>query len=217
MPAQSIARPASNRTRDAILQAAYEEFTEHGPAGARVDRIAALAGCNKQRLYAYFKSKENLFAEVLREAHRRLGEAVPLPTDRAGLDEYVGAVFDFHRRDPSMVRLIAWEGLTFGDSPLPWREERQAFYEEKITALQRALGVDNAPAVAALLITLIGISSWPFVMPQQRNLLFIELRPEVTTIEALRASLNAFGRASIEAVASAPDDFPPGAARLLNG
>lgn len=217
MPAQSIARPVSNRTREAILQAAYDEFSEHGPAGGRVDRIAAAAGCNKQRLYAYFKSKENLFAEVLREAHRRLGEAVPLPTDRAGLDEYVGAVFDFHLRDPSMVRLIAWEGLTFGDSPLPWREERQAFYEEKIAALQRALGVANGPAVAALLIALIGISSWPFVMPQQRKLLYVEFSPGVTTVDALRASLNAFGRASIEAVASAPDDFPPRAARLLRG
>ncbi|WP_158630388.1 TetR/AcrR family transcriptional regulator [Glycomyces terrestris] len=204
MPTGSTARPTAQRTRDALLRAAYEEFTLFGPAGARVDRIADRAGCNKQRLYAYFKSKENLFGEVMREAHRRLAEEVPLPSDREELDEYVGRVFDFHRRDQSIVRLLAWEGLTYGRAALPWAEERRAFYEVKLTALRKAIGGDDPAMLAALLIELIAIASWPFVVPQQRRLLYEEYRPEVTTVDALRDSLNTLGRASIAAVARTP-------------
>jgi AcrR family transcriptional regulator len=43
-----------------ILDAALEEFSTHGVAGARVDRIASAADCNKNLLYVYFGSKENL-------------------------------------------------------------------------------------------------------------------------------------------------------------
>ena len=41
-------------TKRRILAAATEEFTKHGIAGARVDRIAAAANSNKAMLYAYF-------------------------------------------------------------------------------------------------------------------------------------------------------------------
>jgi AcrR family transcriptional regulator len=204
MPTGSTARPTAQRTRDALLHAAYAEFTQYGPAGARVDRIADRAGCNKQRIYAYFKSKENLFGEVMREAHRQLALEVPLPSDRSELDEYVGKVFDFHYRDPSVVRLLAWEGLTYGQAPLPWAEERRTFYEAKLDMLRKAIGVVDPPVLAALLIELIAIASWPFVVPQQRRLLYEAHRPGLTTVESLRDSLNALGRASIASVAKAP-------------
>ncbi|HEX9554719.1 MAG TPA: TetR family transcriptional regulator, partial [Streptosporangiaceae bacterium] len=46
-----MARNAED-TKKRILAAATEEFTEHGIAGARVDRIAAAANSNKAMLYA---------------------------------------------------------------------------------------------------------------------------------------------------------------------
>ena len=54
-----------DRTRRAILDAAVAEFCAVGPAGARIDAIAAAAGVNKRMLYHYFTSKEGLFAAVL--------------------------------------------------------------------------------------------------------------------------------------------------------
>ena len=50
-----------NETRQRIFDAAVQEFAENGFAGARIDRIAELAGVNKQRIYAYFNDKEGLF------------------------------------------------------------------------------------------------------------------------------------------------------------
>ena len=58
----------TERTKRLLLDAATTEFSEHGLAGARVDRIAAAAGVNKERIYQYFGKKDDLFAAVL--AHR---------------------------------------------------------------------------------------------------------------------------------------------------
>jgi len=58
------ARPVEN-TRPQILAAAALEFAAKGLAGARVDAIAKSSGCNKGMLYYFFKSKEELYVEVL--------------------------------------------------------------------------------------------------------------------------------------------------------
>ena len=52
-------------TRAKILEAALQEFSLNGLAGARTDRIAALAGVNKALLYYHFNSKENLYRAAL--------------------------------------------------------------------------------------------------------------------------------------------------------
>ena len=56
-------RAAESRAR--ILDAALQEFSANGLAGARTEHIAALAGVNKALLYYYFESKENLYLAAL--------------------------------------------------------------------------------------------------------------------------------------------------------
>ena len=51
----------STETRARILDAALTEFSTHGLAGARTERIAVAAGVNKALLYYYFASKEKLY------------------------------------------------------------------------------------------------------------------------------------------------------------
>ncbi len=48
-----------------ILEAAREEFVRFGLAGARVERIARRAKVNKAMIYYHFKSKENLYQQIL--------------------------------------------------------------------------------------------------------------------------------------------------------
>lgn len=50
--------------RERILAAAEAEFAAHGFAGARVERIAAVAAVNKQLLFHYFQSKVGLHQAV---------------------------------------------------------------------------------------------------------------------------------------------------------
>jgi len=58
----------AERTQQAIIAAAEEEFAAKGLAGARVDTIAEQSGVNKRMLYYYFGSKENLYVAVLERA-----------------------------------------------------------------------------------------------------------------------------------------------------
>jgi TetR/AcrR family transcriptional regulator len=54
------------RSRKAdILRAAEREFATAGYGGARIERIAAAAGVNKQLLFHYYRSKEGLFAAAV--------------------------------------------------------------------------------------------------------------------------------------------------------
>ncbi len=60
------------RTRTQILEAATDEFSARGLAGARVDSIANAAGVNKRMLYHYFGNKEDLFLAVLERAYEKI-------------------------------------------------------------------------------------------------------------------------------------------------
>ncbi len=99
----------SEATRQRILEAAVDEFAEHGIAGGRVDRIAAAAKSNKQLIYQYFGSKESLFQAVVARELARATDGMDFPTD--DLPQYAGAYFDFAMANPRMMRLVAWCGL----------------------------------------------------------------------------------------------------------
>ncbi|MBL0918124.1 MAG: TetR family transcriptional regulator [Hydrogenophaga sp.] len=64
----------AERSQNTILQAARDEFAEHGLGGARMDRIAERAGLNKRLIYYYFQDKEQLFQAVLEHAYRHIRE-----------------------------------------------------------------------------------------------------------------------------------------------
>lgn len=58
-------KPQSGESREKIISAALEEFSQYGLAGARMDRIAEVAGLNKAMLYYYFSSKEELHRAII--------------------------------------------------------------------------------------------------------------------------------------------------------
>ena len=164
-----------------------------------MDRIAERSGVNKQRIYAYFGNKEALFAAVMAKVYAHMSEAVPIPTTEEGLRSYVGEVFDYHRQS-DLVRLLAWEGLHYRDRPIPDEKEREAYYVHKTAALSLALGIDDPTSAARALIALIGVASWPFIVPQQRRLM---LGPDGDTESGwalLRASVVAHGHSIIDNV-----------------
>src|ERR1700722_20666734 len=103
-----MARDA-DRTRRRLLAAATEEFAALGIAGARIDRIAAAAGCNKALIYAYFGNKDHLF-EASFAAHVA-GFLDQVPFDVADLPGYAGRVFDYFEDDPAALRLSIWYRL----------------------------------------------------------------------------------------------------------
>jgi AcrR family transcriptional regulator len=148
-------------TKQRIFDAASAEFAEHGLAGARVDRIAQRAEANKQLIYAYFGSKEGLFAEVLA---RRLEElAEDIPPDPARLAEYAGDLLDFHADHPELTRLLMHEALHYGDRRVPSEERRRAHNAAKVQAIERGQRdgiVDPSLEPRDLLMLVIGYAVW---------------------------------------------------------
>jgi len=103
-----MARDA-DRTRRRLLAAATEEFAAFGIAGARSDRIAAAAGCNKAMIYAYFGSKDQLFGAAFTAHVGSYLEQVPF--DAADLPGYAGRLFDYFEDHPAALRLSIWYRL----------------------------------------------------------------------------------------------------------
>jgi AcrR family transcriptional regulator len=99
----------SAATRTRILDAAIEEFSAYGLAGARIDRIAEAAVANKRSIYVYFESKEKLFDAALHYVLTKMIADVPLTED--DLPGYAGRLFDYHLARPQGFRMNTWRQL----------------------------------------------------------------------------------------------------------
>ncbi|WP_182901428.1 TetR family transcriptional regulator [Microbispora sp. H10830] len=128
-------------TKARILEAARDEFSAHGIAGARVDRIAKAAGCNKNLLYIYFQSKETLFATVLEQNLRRVYDELRFTPD--DLPGYAARVFDFAMAQPGLMRLMAWAGLEQETGEVALRNAAQS---AKVSAMEAARDADAPEA-----------------------------------------------------------------------
>jgi len=61
-----LSKAHKQQTRERIVAAAATAFRTHGFEGVGIDAIMAAAGLTRGGFYAHFRSKEALFAEVLR-------------------------------------------------------------------------------------------------------------------------------------------------------
>ena len=155
----AVATRDSAATKERLLGAATEEFAAHGIAGARVDRIAAGARANKQLIYAYFGSKEQLFDAVVATSCGPLVQEVPFDPD--DLPGYVGRLFDYLIEHPEVVRLVLWAGLERPTAIAPFEADSYRAKLKALTETQRDGRVDATFAPADLLALLLGlVGAW---------------------------------------------------------
>lgn len=130
-------------TKEHIVAAAMAEFSGYGIAGARVDRIAQTAGCNKNLIYIYFGSKEKLFAAVLDRSLLQIYEAVDFTPD--DLPGYAARVFEFALARPDVMRLMAWSALERRPEAIDV-ESRGTEFSDKVAALTAAQSDGRLPS-----------------------------------------------------------------------
>ncbi len=99
----------ADETRARIMKAATEEFAAYGIAGARMDRVAAQAASSKERIYAYFGNKEQLFDAVFSNSVKAYFDEVDF--DASDLPAYAGRMFDYFADAPERLRLSTWYRL----------------------------------------------------------------------------------------------------------
>ena len=157
----------ADRSRRALLDAALEEFSLRGFAGARVADIARRAGVNKQLINYYFGSKEGLYLALQRAWLDReesfAPPEVPLP------DLVVRYLLDA-LADPRSLRLLLWRGLA-DDSAPDSRPDRQPDLD-RVGRRQAASEVAADLDPAAVLLAGMGMVAAPIAMPQVARELF---------------------------------------------
>lgn len=122
-------RDADSPKRQAILVAAGDLFVAQGYGAVSMDAIAKAASVSKATLYAYFASKDVLFATIIREACREnvaAGNFIPdtaMDIGRA-LTDLGGRMLRFllEPRALAIYRVVVSEGTRFP-------ELGRAFYE----------------------------------------------------------------------------------------
>jgi AcrR family transcriptional regulator len=117
---KSARETRSAERRETILAAALAEFSARGFEATRLDDVASRAKIAKGTIYLYFRDKESLFQELIRDmltpligTIQTLG-AVDLPlavlADRLA-DMFVREVYETPRKE--IVRLMITEGRRF--------------------------------------------------------------------------------------------------------
>ncbi|HEY2074827.1 MAG TPA: TetR family transcriptional regulator [Streptosporangiaceae bacterium] len=155
---------SAEQTKARILDAAFREFAEHGIAGARVDRIATNAACNKNLIYVYFDSKEALFATVL---DRHLSDAYAgIRFTAEDLPGLARRVFDYAQANPDVYRLLAWATLERGTALPPARETEHDRKLPLIQAEQKSGAIQtDAPPELILMAVMALATAWSPVFP----------------------------------------------------
>jgi AcrR family transcriptional regulator len=106
--------------REAIIEAALEEFVARGFAATRLDDVARRAGVAKGTIYLHFEDKEALFQELVRTALVPLIGRLAAPPSaggsvRAALESFAQTFAQevVATRRGDIVRLIIAEGARF--------------------------------------------------------------------------------------------------------
>lgn len=107
-------------TKERILEAALEIFSQKGFHTATTDEIAERAGVGKGTLYRYFETKEKLFEELVRlrldELEKRAESIIDGQDDvLTMITKYIRTYFEFFDRNQHLYRLIVREQLDLGE------------------------------------------------------------------------------------------------------
>ncbi len=101
------------------MKAAFKEFSQHGFAGTRLDRVAKAAKCNIRMVYHYFGDKKGLYVAVLEAAYADLRQKeaeLKIDVDRPleGMIELMRFTFLYFQNNPMFEGLLRAENMVRG-------------------------------------------------------------------------------------------------------
>ncbi|MEV4257168.1 TetR family transcriptional regulator [Spirillospora sp. NPDC049652] len=148
----------AERSKRLLLDAALEEFSAKGYAGARVQDIADRAGVNKQLISYYYGGKAGLYAAIGRSWAEREAE---FATPDIPLPELMVRYLEHSMNEPRATRLNAWMGLTGDYAGLP--SGREDMSDLRRRQAEGELAADLDPEMVMLI--MMAAVSVPTTMP----------------------------------------------------
>jgi AcrR family transcriptional regulator len=151
-----------------ILDAAAKQFATEGYAGSRMDEIAAACGVSKSMLYHYFKKKEDVLADILKEHISRLIESIgdyikrATPADKFEYFRGFAEVYLHPSGNSRASHVVALHDMRY---LTPQQRKKQVKLERKLlelieTILQKMRSGDSRSSYRVSAFLLIGMLSW---------------------------------------------------------
>jgi AcrR family transcriptional regulator len=163
-------------SRDKICDVAEALFARRGYSGVGLREVAAEVGLGKSSLFHHFRSKAQLYCEVLDRALVRIAERLePVVASPAApeerLERWIEGVVDSLAEQPTTARLLLralFEEEQFAEEPPPELARAEATLAQLISGLERLLaegferGVFLPVSVPHTVQSLIGASVYHF-------------------------------------------------------
>jgi AcrR family transcriptional regulator len=108
VPVEQSSKGKGARTRLKLVEAAEEVFNTYGYYDASIVKITEAAGVAQGTFYVYFRSKKEIFDEVVADLNRRVRHAMSeaargATTSSRGRTPWFCWVFSLHHGTPSAV------------------------------------------------------------------------------------------------------------------
>ncbi|MGB7819157.1 MAG: TetR/AcrR family transcriptional regulator [Ornithinibacter sp.] len=157
----TVTDPATATSRERILQAATELFAERGYDATSTRTIAEAVGLNIATVAYHVGGKNELYLEVMRQAHQSQGEAMAAPLAelraaggsptqvRAALGAFVDAYLSFCIANPHVPALWMRRWLAEGTDVAQLEEDYAGPLVREVSTVVRGL-LDRAGLAAAL-------------------------------------------------------------------
>jgi AcrR family transcriptional regulator len=142
-PGNSSVPDRKSRTRNCILRAAEKQFIRRGYRGTTMDDIAREAEVSKATIYAYFKGKEELLAEMQGEAFgslaRRAGQAVQGEEEPLLLlEQAFDSCYDLIQRRESLLGIYGHDPGLNCRAPMPVVHKLESEALERLSSVVRS-------------------------------------------------------------------------------
>jgi AcrR family transcriptional regulator len=109
-------RQTADERREAVLEAARDEFAQHGLHGASTDAIARQAGISQPYLFRLFRTKRELFVACTARGYERVITTFRTAADGVPRDERMGAMGRAYRALLEDRTLLLFQMQTYAAS-----------------------------------------------------------------------------------------------------
>jgi AcrR family transcriptional regulator len=167
---------AKQQTREKVLLAARQLFTERGYEGATIRDIARAAGMSTGAVFASFADKSELFGDILTADHAALTEAMRQAVEghttvESALMAMFKAGYDFHF--PQLPLFAAGVAVSWTWSPASEQRNREAVRPIRDLILQQLrAGVERGELVERHDLRLVATTLWDVFLRSYRRAVF---------------------------------------------
>lgn len=167
---------AKQQTREKVLQAARQLFTERGYEGATIRDIAKAAGMSTGAVFASFADKSELFGDILTADHAAMAQAMSQATDgkatvEAALLALFKAGYEFHY--PQLPLFAAGVAVSWSWSEAAEQRNRESIRPIRDLILQQLrAGVERGELVERYDLRLVAGTLWDVFLRSYRRAVF---------------------------------------------